>query len=117
QLYISSRRNFIRDRWKLLLRAEVGYTDAKVDRLTLDVEGEPLALSLTRLPNQYRFKAGGSNSVRGYRFEDLSDNDVGSNHIISASAEIEMRVLEKWSAAAFVDIGNAFNDWNDFQLR
>ncbi|HLU05355.1 MAG TPA: BamA/TamA family outer membrane protein [Woeseiaceae bacterium] len=117
QLYISSRRNFIRDRWKLLLRAEVGYTDAKVDRLTLDVEGEPLALSLTRLPNQYRFKAGGSNSVRGYRFEDLSDNDVGSNHIISASAEIEMRVLENWSAAAFVDIGNAFNDWNDFQLR
>jgi translocation and assembly module TamA len=118
QLYISSRRNFIRgNRWKLLLRAEAGYTDAKVDRLTLDIDNEPLALSLTRLPNQYRFKAGGSNSVRGYGFEELSNNDIGSNHIISASAEVEMRVFENWSAAAFVDIGNAFNDWNDFELR
>ncbi|HEX5765343.1 MAG TPA: BamA/TamA family outer membrane protein, partial [Woeseiaceae bacterium] len=118
QLYVSSQRNFIRgDRWKLLLRAEVGYTDAKVDRLTLDIDNEPLALSLTRLPNEYRFKAGGSNSVRGYGFEELSNNDIGSNHIITASAEVEMRVFEKWSAAAFVDIGNAFNDWNDFELR
>ena len=118
QIYISSRRNFIRaDRWKLLLRAEAGYTAAKVDRLTLDLDNEPLALSLTQLPNEYRFKAGGSSSVRGYGFEELSNNDIGSNHIISASAEIEMRVLENWSAAAFVDIGNAFNDWNDFELR
>jgi translocation and assembly module TamA len=118
QVYVSSQRNFIRaERWKLLLRAEAGYTDAKVDRLTLDIAGEPLELSLTRLPNQYRFKAGGSNSVRGYGFEELSNNDIGSNHIVSASAELEVRVLEKWSAAAFVDIGNAFNDWNDFELR
>lgn len=118
QIYLSSRRNFIRgERWKLLLRAEAGYTDAKVDRLTIDVEGEPLALSLTRLPNQYRFKAGGSNSVRGYGFDELSNNDVGSNHVVTASAEIEMRFLQKWAAAAFVDIGNAFNDWNDFELR
>jgi translocation and assembly module TamA len=118
QIYLSTLRNFIRaDRWKLLLRAEAGYTDAKVDRLTLDVEGEPLPLSLTRLPNQYRFKAGGSHSVRGYAFEELSNNDIGSNNIITASAEIEMRFRENWSAAAFVDIGNAFNDWNDFELR
>jgi translocation and assembly module TamA len=76
-----------------------------------------LELSLTRLPSQYRFKAGGSHSVRGYGFEELSNNDVGSNHMIAASAEIEMRFRENWSAAAFVDIGNAFNDWNDFELR
>jgi len=118
QIFLSSRRSFIRaDRWKLLLRAEAGYTEAKVDRLTIDLEGEPLALSLTRLPSQYRFKAGGSQSVRGYGFEELSNNDVGSNHLIAASAEIEMRLRENWSAAAFVDIGNAFNDWNDFELR
>jgi translocation and assembly module TamA len=118
QIYLSSQRNFIRaERWKLLLRAEAGYTDAKVDRPTIDLAGEPLELSLTRLPNQYRFKAGGSHSVRGYGFEDLSNNDIGSNHIVTASAEIEMRFLENWSAATFVDIGNAFNDWNDFELR
>jgi translocation and assembly module TamA len=118
QVFLSSRHSFIRaDRWKLLLRAEAGYTEAKVDRLTIDLQGEPLGLSLTRLPSQYRFKAGGSHSVRGYGFEELSNNDVGSNHMIAASAEIEMRFRENWSVAAFVDIGNAFNDWNDFELR
>jgi translocation and assembly module TamA len=118
QIYLSSRRSFIKaENWKLLLRAEVGYTDAKVDEFVLNLDGEPLPLSLTRLPTQYRFKAGGSDSVRGYGFEDLSNNDIGSNHLVTASAEIERRFLQKWSAAAFIDIGNAFNDWSDFQLR
>jgi translocation and assembly module TamA len=118
QLYISTRRNFLHgERWKLLLRAEAGYTDADVDELTLTIEGEPLALSITELPNQYRFKAGGSGSVRGYAFEELSNNDVGSNHIVAASVEVEMRIFRNWSAAAFVDAGNAFNDWNEFELR
>ncbi|MEX2122699.1 MAG: BamA/TamA family outer membrane protein [Woeseia sp.] len=118
QVYLSTRRNYIKgERWKLLLRAEAGYTDAKVDEFVLNVDGAPLQLSLTQLPNQYRFKAGGSDSVRGYGFEELSNNDIGSNHVLTASAEIEMRLREKWSAAAFVDIGNAFNDWNDFELR
>ena len=69
------------------------------------------------MPNFYRFKAGGSHSVRGYGFESLSNNDIGSNHIVTASAEIEMKILENWSAAAFVDIGNAFNKWSDSNLK
>ena len=118
QLYASTRRSYLRgDRWKLLLRAEAGYSDARVDSVDLVLDGEPLTLSITRLPNQYRFKAGGSDSVRGYAFEALSNNDVGSNNIVAASAEIEMRVLERWSVAAFIDAGNAFNDWDDFELR
>lgn len=118
QIYLSSRRSFVRaENWKLLLRGEVGFTDAKVDTLEPLVGGGPLPLSLTRLPNQYRFKAGGSESVRGHGFEDLSNNDVGSNNIITASIEIERRFLQSWSAAAFIDIGNAFNDWSDFDLR
>ncbi|HET6629193.1 MAG TPA: BamA/TamA family outer membrane protein [Woeseiaceae bacterium] len=118
QIYASSRRSWLRgERWKYLLRAEVGITDAHVDELTLDVGGEPFELSITELPDHYRFKAGGGSSVRGYGFEDLSNNDIGSNNIIAASAEIEMRVLPKWSVAAFFDIGNAFNDWSEFELR
>ena len=74
-------------------------------------------MSVTELPNFYRFKAGGSESVRGYGFETLSNNDIGSNHIITASIEVERKILQKWSAAAFFDIGNAFNDWNDPDLR
>ncbi|MEX2494861.1 MAG: BamA/TamA family outer membrane protein [Woeseia sp.] len=118
QIYLSSRRSFVRaENWKLLLRGEIGYTDAKVDELKPVVGGQPLPLSLTRLPSQYRFKAGGSDSVRGHGFEDLSNNDVGSNNIITASVEIERKFLQSWSAAVFVDAGNAFNNWSDFDIR
>jgi translocation and assembly module TamA len=118
QLYLSTHRSYLRgDRWKFTLRAEAGYTEAEVDEFTIDIGGGQLDLSRTSLPNFYRFKAGGSHSVRGYGFETLSNNDIGSNHIVTASAEIEMKVLEKWSAAVFVDIGNAFNDWSDPQLK
>jgi translocation and assembly module TamA len=118
QVYLSSRRSYLKgERFKFLLRGEIGYSDANVDDLVVNVAGEPLSLSITELPNQYRFKAGGSNSVRGYGFEDLNDNDVGSNNIITASAEVEMRILPKWSVAAFFDIGNAFNDSDEPSLK
>jgi translocation and assembly module TamA len=74
-------------------------------------------LSVTRLPVLYRFKAGGSRSVRGYSFESLSNNGIGSNNVITASAEVEMLFRPNWSAAVFVDSGNAFNDWGDIELK
>ena len=118
QAYVSTRRSYLAgERVKFLLRGEVGYSDADVDTVELVVGGEPLTLSVTELPTQYRFKAGGSNSVRGYDFEVLNDNDIGSNHIITASAEVELKVLEKWSLAAFVDVGNAFNHWTERNLK
>jgi len=118
QLYLSTRRSYMRgDRLKFHVRAEVGYTDAEVEEFVIDTDDEPINLSLTRLPNFYRFKAGGSMSVRGYGFESLSNNDVGSNHIVTASVEAEFRFLDTWSGAAFVDIGNAFNDWGDPDLK
>jgi translocation and assembly module TamA len=118
QLYLSSRRSYrFGDRWKVLVRAEAGYTDAEVDEFSVVLDGEPLNLSITHLPNFYRFKAGGSTSVRGYSFEQLSNNDVGSNNLLTASAELEFKVLENWSGAIFADIGNAFNDWSDPDLK
>jgi len=118
QVYLSTIRQFIAaDRWKFLLRAEAGYTEAKVDEYTVMIDGRDISLGVTRLPDLYRFKAGGAQSVRGYGFEDLSDNDLGSNNVFTASAEVEMRILENWSAAAFFDIGNAFNDWSDPDLK
>jgi translocation and assembly module TamA len=118
QAYFSTRRSWLRgERWKYLVRAEIGYTDAEVDDFILDAEGEPLELSVTQLPNFYRFKAGGSASVRGYNYEQLSNNNVGSNNIVTASAEIEYKLTNKWSAAVFADIGNAFNDWSDADLK
>mgnify|MGYP001821617983 FL=1 len=120
QAYLGTRQIFRKgEHWKFLVRGEVGYTDAMVDNLSIDfgIGGEPVSVSVTELPNFYRFKAGGSESVRGYGYETLSNNDIGSNHIITASIEVERKIFQKWSAAAFFDIGNAFNDWNDPDLR
>ena len=104
-------------KWKLLLAGELGYTDATVNDLEMIHPDRTLRLSVTDLPNLYRFKAGGSRSVRGYAFESLSNNGLGSNNIITASAEIEMNFRPDWSLAAFFDVGNAFNDWSDYELR
>ncbi|TNF89391.1 MAG: hypothetical protein EP301_03075 [Gammaproteobacteria bacterium] len=118
QLYVSSSwHSLLGDRWKLLLRGEVGYTDARVDEFELELPDRSFLLSVTELPNLYRFKAGGSRSVRGYAFESLSNNGIGSNNIVTASAEIEMNFRRDWSLAAFFDAGNAFNDWGEFELR
>ena len=118
QAYLSSswQRQF-GDRWKLLLRGEVGYTDADYREVEVEVNDQLLQLSVTELPNLYRFKAGGSRSVRGYDFESLSNNNIGSNNMVTASAELEYLVRPRWSVAAFFDAGNAFNDWDDFELR
>ena len=42
---------------------------------------------------------------------------MGSNNIATASAEVEFKVFDKWSAALFFDIGNAFNDFDDADLK
>jgi translocation and assembly module TamA len=118
QAYLSTRWTGIRgNRWKFLLRGEVGYSDARVEERSIETDDGPIELSLTELPYAYRFKAGGSQSVRGYGFEDLSDNNIGSNNIVTLSAEIEMLLRESWSVAAFLDAGTAFNDWSAATLR
>jgi len=118
QVYISSNWNFIRGkRWKFLLRGEVGYSDAQVEDIVAEIEGRSIKISLTELPNLYRFKTGGNTSVRGYDFESLSSNGIGSNNIITASAEAEYMFRPNWSLAAFFDVGNAFNDWGKVDLK
>ncbi len=118
QLYASTRRVYnVGERFRFLLRGEVGYTDAQVNDVILDAGGVPLELSATTLPNFYRFRAGGSASVRGYAFEQLSNNNLGSNNIVTASVETEFKVLQNWSGAVFVDAGNAFNDWSDPEIK
>lgn len=118
QVYLSSRWNvLLGERFKLLLRGEAGYTDARVREFEFGSPGEELAISVTELPFRYRFKAGGSRSVRGFGYEQLSDNGIGSNNIVTASVELEYQFRPAWSAAAFVDTGNAFNDWSDVDLK
>ena len=118
QAYLAGRWHaIIGDRHKLILRAEVGYTDAETTELDLQLDGRQLDLSITELPERHRFQTGGDRTIRGYGFETLSTNRNGGNHIFGATAEYEFRVAGDWSVAAFYDIGNAFNDWSEPKLK
>ena len=118
QVYLSSRWNLLAgNRWKFLLRAEAGFSDATTTQVKIPTDGGELNISVTDLPNLYRFKAGGSRSVRGYEFELLDNNGLGSNNLLTASAELELHFHKDWSVAAFFDIGNAFNDWSKPDLK
>lgn len=118
QVYLSSRWNFLAtDRLKILLRAEAAYSNANSLGVNIPTNGPEVNVSLSDLPSLYRFKAGGSRSVRGYAFESLDNNGLGSNNVLTASAEAEFLFLDNWSVAAFVDVGNAFNDWSHTDLK
>ena len=90
----------LNERWRVLARASLG-TTVKDD--------------LAELPASERFFAGGDRSVRGYRYESLGpvDDDgevIGGSHLLDGSLELDFRLRDAWSVAAFVDSGSAFND-------
>ena len=88
------------ERQRLLLRGDVGSTWVE---------------DFGRLPSSFRFFTGGDQSVRGYGYEDIAPRDstgavVGGRSLIVGSLEYEYQVRGPWSVAAFVDVGDAFND-------
>lgn len=92
---------------RLLLRGETGAT-AKEEFRTL--------------PASVRFFAGGDYSVRGYDYESLGPSDdngevIGGSHRLTGSVEIDQRIFENWSVAAFADTGNAFDRFGDLSLK
>ncbi len=100
----------IRPLWteaRLLLRAEVGATARE---------------SFSRLPFSVRYFAGGDASVRGYDYKALGPVDdegvvIGGAHKLAGSVEIDQRIAARWSLAAFVDMGNAFDDFATMKLK
>lgn len=118
QAYLSGRWHWLlSDRHKLLLRGEIGYTEAKTRSFSIELDDRQLDLTITELPERYRFKTGGDRTVRGYGFERLSTNRNGANHVFTGSAEYELRLGNNWSVATFFDVGNAFNDFSDPKLK
>ncbi|MGM0704023.1 MAG: autotransporter assembly complex protein TamA [Pseudomonadota bacterium] len=70
----------------------------------------------SQIPPSLRFFTGGDRSVRGYAYESLAPrNDEGElrggEQLLTASLEYQRRVTGDWWAAAFVDTGDAFDDW------
>ena len=105
---------FIRSPWaggRILSRLNAGYSDAD--------SREVLLVNFNLMPEYYEFRAGGARSVRGYGYERLIPDDTitgGKNELV-ASLEYEHTVMPDWSVAAFVDAGNAFNSWDDYDPK
>ena len=84
--------------------------------------GTTIVDQLNTLPTSLRFYAGGDVSVRGYDYKSLGPLDpqgsvVGGKHLLTGSIEFDQLVAADWSVAAFVDTGNAFDDYNDIGLN
>lgn len=87
------------DRHQVILRGEVGHV------VTDDIRFVPL---------EFRFRAGGSGSVRGYQYQSLGVKDgatvIGATSLAIGSAEYVHWLTPAWGAAAFYDVGDADNE-------
>lgn len=87
------------------LRAEVGYT---------------LAPSRFGIPQEYLFRAGGIQSLRGYAFKSIGVHEgsavVGGRTMATGTAEYTHWLTHQWGAATFVDIGSAADRWQDMRM-
>ncbi|WP_457673318.1 autotransporter assembly complex protein TamA [Thiolapillus sp.] len=101
------------------LKTRLFFPLAENGRINLRAEAGSAAVGdFDKYPNSLRFFAGGDSSVRGWDWKDIGPEDVnglviGGRHVLTGTLEYDHRVAEQWVAAAFVDAGNAFNDWPD----
>lgn len=94
-------------RGRILARGSAGWTEVS---------------DFSKLPASLRFYAGGDNSVRGFDYKSLGPTNtegevIGGKNLLTWSLEYEHPVKGQFAAAAFVDAGNSFNDFNDYELR
>ncbi|MEP4149187.1 MAG: BamA/TamA family outer membrane protein [Halioglobus sp.] len=101
----------VAEQGRFLFRTNLGYTDAESRSV--------LGVNFNQMPEYYEFRAGGARSIRGYGWETLfpSDAITGGKHLIVGSVEYEHEIIPDWSIAAFLDGGNAFNDFDDFKEK
>lgn len=76
----------------------------------------------SKLPASLRFFAGGDNSVRGFDYKSLGPTDAdglvtGGKNFLVGSLEYERSIKKNWGLALFIDAGNAFNDYSDYDIK
>jgi translocation and assembly module TamA len=93
-------------RGTLLLRGEIGAVEASTS------DG---------IPSDYLFRAGGSQSVRGYEYDSLGIPQNGAivpgRYIGVASIEVMHPVAPDWQVALFIDAGNVVDDVKDYKAK
>lgn len=90
----------------LYLRGEAGYT---------------MAESSSGIPQEFLFRAGGIQSVRGYKYFSLGVREgnaiVGGRAMATGTLEYTHWLLQNWGAALFTDVGDAADSWKKFDPR
>ncbi|MFM0335601.1 autotransporter assembly complex protein TamA [Paraburkholderia fungorum] len=73
--------------------------------------------SSSGIPASLLFRAGGSNSIRGYSYQSIGNNVDGSvlptKYLVTAAAEYQHWFSHDWGAAAFFDVGTATDTWGE----
>lgn len=96
----------------------MGETDSLILRLE---GGATLAKTREGIPQDFLFRAGGAQSVRGYAYQSLGvsegDATVGGRYLGIASAEYVRWFRPAWGAAFFVDSGDAADSRESFRLH
>jgi translocation and assembly module TamA len=89
--------------------------------VTLAEMGIVNAQSRQGIPSDNLYRAGGAQSVRGYRFVSLGAKDgtatVGGRYLAVGSIEYQQPVYRNILAAAFVDVGDAGDDISQMKAR
>ncbi len=81
--------------------------------------GQAAGVGVFGLPPDQRFYAGGSGTVRGYRYQSIgprfpSNNPTGGNAVAAGTVEFRQRILDNYGVVAFIDAGQVSNDGKPF---
>jgi translocation and assembly module TamA len=76
--------------------------------------------SSSEVPASLLFRAGGSDSVRGYDYQSIGNVKDGivypDKYLFTASAEYQHWYTQQWGGAVFYDVGTAADNWSDKQF-
>jgi outer membrane protein assembly complex protein YaeT len=94
-----------RDKWSLAWKASYG--------VIMPME------NTSRIPLVSRFFPGGSQSVRGYRYQNLGPLDhsgkpLGGESVVEASLELRFPLWGELGGVLFADAGNAYENYTDY---
>ena len=106
---------------RLYGRYQAAWRIGKTDSLMLHAEGgATVARSRNGIPQDFVFRAGGTNSVRGYAYQSLGVKEgsatVGGRYLATLSSEYTHWLSGPWGIAGFVDAGDAADSRQDFRL-
>jgi translocation and assembly module TamA len=84
--------------------------------------GQVSGVGVFGLPPDQRLYAGGTGTVRGYRYQSVGPTfpdgkPTGGTAVSAGTVEFRQRFLEHWGAAAFIDVGHASADGKPFSAN